>query len=855
MTTRSTLTLLLVFATSTAASAADVALLGGTQATLINPDGIAQDTARIVFSRDPALRTGASPLCPAVSKVRIASATQTNAEVTLDCRLWRATGTGFRYSDPLGTRGGVRTVVYQPNNGRLVVKMKGIGYTALASPLTSVDLRFAIGATGFCGRFERFRRNNTGKVQAFPGSVPCSGCGNGVRENAEQCDDGNAVNGDGCDTNCTASACGNGIKAGAEACDDGNLAAGDGCRADCTVETCGDGTKDPQEACDDGNTASGDCCSATCGLEPAGSACDGDDNVCTDDVCDGAGVCTHLNNTASCDDENACTTGDVCVAGTCVGDPVAPWINEIDYDGGANGAQLDTEEMVEIAAPAGTDLGGWKLVVVEGNQLCGTGTAGNGNANLVATIPPGTVVDDDGGGIGFVVACFAGTSQTRVTAGDCDVVLPASATDSNLSDGHLLNLDQSTCPDGIALVDPASAVIDAVSWEGIVPSTGAYGAAFHATPYNLGQDQGIKLGVSFEKTSSSFARATSASEWRLSGGCSNAGALDSTCVEGSDSAGAANPGQAFQCATVVCGDGVVAGDEECDAAEQNSDDPDAPCRSDCSLPRCGDAIVDPGAGEECESNAQCGAGFSCRACGCFTSLDFTVVPGPADGAPVDDGEFTWLRISPLFGMTNATQGDFNPGPLKVARTTPGPDGKADLVLLEPAILGARLPSAAGEGRVCFRIEQDPDALGEIDCDGGTNYDVFLTVDSGGTGAAGTPRLTVGGGASSSGAGAGVLRVLLFGATTSSDATPCTAASYVTPPTRTALTTAVSTSEITNTRQGGTVTVSLTGKPYACTPWASDGPASIALPNVSLDFVLPFGLGTQDVAQVLRLDDD
>src|SRR5262249_1994949 len=39
---------------------------------------------------------------------------------------------------------------------------------------------------------------------------------------------------------------------------------------------------------------------------------------CTDDVCDGAGTCTHTPNTAPCDDGNTCTVGDVCVGGTCV---------------------------------------------------------------------------------------------------------------------------------------------------------------------------------------------------------------------------------------------------------------------------------------------------------------------------------------------------------------------------------------------------------------------------------------------------------------------------------------------------------------------------------------------------------
>ena len=852
---RQLLSLLLFALTCTSAAAVDAPLLGGVQGTFRDADGTATDSAKIVFSHDPALKAVRSPLCPTVTKLRLSSSKQSNAEITLDCRLWKITGDGFHYVDPTGSRGGVRSVLYQPTGGRLVVRMKGAGYTALAAPVQTVDFKLAIGSAGYCGRFASFKRNNPSKIQALAPSVACTGCGNGIKEGAEQCDDGNAVNGDGCDNNCTITACGNGIKTAAEACDDGNTKNGDGCRANCTIEACGDGVKDPQEACDDGNTAAGDCCSPTCTFEARGSACAADGNTCTDDVCDGAGACTHPNNTAACDDENSCTANDTCANGVCKGQPLPPWINEIDYDGGSTGGAPDKDEMVEIAAPAGSDLSGYQLVVVEGNQLCGTGLAANGDANLTATIPPGTVIaDDTGTGVGFLVACFANTSQNHVLAGDCDVLLPGPSSDSNLSDGSLLNVDATSCPDGIALVDPASNVIDAVSYEGIVPNTGTFGAAFNVTPYSAGQDQGAKVGVSLEKTSSNVGRATSAAEWHLSGGCSNAGPLDSTCTENSDSPGVANPGQTFQCASVVCGDGVLEGHEECDDGAQNSDAPDAACRTDCTAQRCGDHVVDPGAGEQCEQTSDCALGFSCRACGCFTSFDFTVVPGPSDSAPADDGQSTWLRVSPLFGTTNATQGDFNPGPLKIARMTPGPDGKADLVLLAPVYLGAQLPAAAGSGRVCFRVEQDPDAIGEIDCDGGSNYDVFLTIDSNGSSAAGPASLTVGAGGTDSGPGAGVLRVLLYGATTSDTSTPCTAASYVTPPTRTALTTAVSTSQITDTRQGGDISVTLTGKPYSCAAWSSDGPASIALPNVSLDFVLPYGLGTQDVAQVLRLND-
>lgn len=74
--------------------------------------------------------------------------------------------------------------------------------------------------------------------------------------------------------------------------------------------------------CDDGDACTmGDRCVAG---ECVGSAFECDDgNPCTDGVCDGEGGCTFENNTDSCDDGDLCTTGSTCSEGACgAGEPL-----------------------------------------------------------------------------------------------------------------------------------------------------------------------------------------------------------------------------------------------------------------------------------------------------------------------------------------------------------------------------------------------------------------------------------------------------------------------------------------------------------------------------------------------------
>jgi cysteine-rich repeat protein len=139
-------------------------------------------------------------------------------------------------------------------------------------------------------------------------------CGDGAQNHAsEQCDDGNAINGDGCEANCTttpAPVCGNNAKEGNEQCDDGNAIDNDGCQADCSLTpagSCGNGTKEWNEQCDDGNAANGDGCETNCTTTPPAT--------CGNNIPEGAEQCDDGNNINGDGCETNCTTTPPAVCG------------------------------------------------------------------------------------------------------------------------------------------------------------------------------------------------------------------------------------------------------------------------------------------------------------------------------------------------------------------------------------------------------------------------------------------------------------------------------------------------------------------------------------------------------------
>ncbi len=141
-----------------------------------------------------------------------------------------------------------------------------------------------------------------------------SGPGGGI----EECDAGglNSEDPDApCRTDCGAAGCGDGVTDTGEDCDDGNGDNSDACRNDCLFNTCGDGVVDPGEECDEDDAAA--CtgqCLEDCTCCPDDDVTGGPDGFC--DSCDGTPGCVEDNcpddanpDQADCDGDGV---GDAC---------------------------------------------------------------------------------------------------------------------------------------------------------------------------------------------------------------------------------------------------------------------------------------------------------------------------------------------------------------------------------------------------------------------------------------------------------------------------------------------------------------------------------------------------------------
>ena len=166
-----------------------------------------------------------------------------------------------------------------------------------------------------------------------PGSWTCDCQVNG------DCDDKNTCTTDSCITSGGKKVCQNKVNSGSN-CNDGNpctltdkcnaagVCAGAAKNCDdnnpCTIDACSKGTcshtPSVGKACNDSNgCTTNDACTAAGTCKGKAKVCD-DVNPCTNNTCTkSTGKCTYPNNTASCNDGKACTTGDKCSGGSCTG--------------------------------------------------------------------------------------------------------------------------------------------------------------------------------------------------------------------------------------------------------------------------------------------------------------------------------------------------------------------------------------------------------------------------------------------------------------------------------------------------------------------------------------------------------
>jgi cysteine-rich repeat protein len=233
-------------------------------------------------------------------------------------------------------------------------------------------------------------------------------CGNGRRETAELCDDGAFVDGDGCDSNCTPTACGNDIVTAGEECEDQNYANGDGCDQNCLIEECGNARREAGEECDDGNLVEGDECDSNCTLPACGNAVhapfeecddgnledgDGCDEECLIEIC-GNG---RIEGLEQCDDDNV-NDGDGCQA-DCTRTPIvdallAP-VRPLRVVLPASGAPAQRRVRLRVRHAGIGAVQAVRLIATDGSCPAGTVTAppdvdrSQPGSQDVATLAPG----------------------------------------------------------------------------------------------------------------------------------------------------------------------------------------------------------------------------------------------------------------------------------------------------------------------------------------------------------------------------------------------------------------------------------------------------------------------------------
>jgi cysteine-rich repeat protein len=416
-------------------------------------------------------------------------------------------------------------------------------------------------------------------------------CGDGkVNKTAgEQCDDSNAVSGDGCSADCKLEFCGDGIVNNGEACD--RALTPSTCNLDCTISMCGDGKLNTvaviPEQCDDGNTSPNDGCSPLCQFEHCGNGI-----VDAQEECDGAAGLQPCS--ATCHQER-------CGNGILDQDP-ARNVNEQCDDSNTrdnDGCSHDCKR-----------------------EFCGDGIVNNGEACDRALTPATCNIDCT------VSRCGDGKLNTSATE-QCDDggTVDGDGCSATCTFEHCGNgvVDHGEECDGLAGLQPCSATChQEICGNGILDQNPAHGVNEQCDDGNTHDNDGCSQLCRIEFCGDRIVNNGEACDRALTPATCNIDCTLSTCGDGKlnllavppeqcDDGGTANgDGCSHDCKREFCGDGIVNNGEVCDRALTP-----ATCNLDCTLSSCGDGKLNTSAvpAEQCDDgNSASGDGCStvCR---------------------------------------------------------------------------------------------------------------------------------------------------------------------------------------------------------------------------------------------------
>ncbi len=550
------------------------------------------------------------------------------------------------------------------------------------------------------------------------GGPDTTGCGDGLIQAGEVCDDGNSDPGDGCSADCktveadfacpapgepcvSTVVCGDGFVTGQEGCDDGDVMSGDGCSATCTVELgwacpvpdqpcvaamCGDGIIAGNEECEDDDAVptSGDGCSDTCQRE-FGFACElpGEPchaTVCNDGIKEGDEPCDDGNDDIGdgcnpfCQVEPSCTVGP-CTSNCGDGLILPSDMEECDdgntSDGDGCSALCVIESgfaCVDVTGPLPPQL----VVPVAFRDFIGLPAGGStkhpdfeafgGNQATPGLVAQNLQIDKKPAYTGICEASLIGPcpyGQQTTTQANFDQWYN-DVPGVNVKHVTQLTLDQQ--PDGsYYFPDAAFFPLDGIGWVGMSLEAPSDGHNFAFTTeirtwftFNGGEQlsfsgdddvwvfinggRALDLGGLHPQRSGSFTldTATAATLGLVAGNVYEVALFHAERHTNQSNFNLTLNGfvSAKSVCETDCGDGVVAGDEECD--DGVNDGSYGGCMPDCTQgPGCGDAVLqDPP--EDCDDGFNLATYSFSGAPGC--------APGCVFGAYCGDGV-----INSLFG--------------------------------------------------------------------------------------------------------------------------------------------------------------------------------------------------------------